>query len=364
MSNGNGLQLTRGSDTSGVQIFNSPELMERAFHLAKVMATSKSMVPADLRNEGDCLGIVFDSYAWQLNPFAVARKAYNIKGRLSYESQVLAAAINNSPDIDGDFKYEWFGDWSKVRNKFKILKNSEGKEYRVPDWKMEDEEGLGVRVTAKKVYEDTPITREVYLSECQTRNSTLWAVDPQQQICYTAQFKWVRLHTPHILLGAYTKEEAENMEPKDITPQRQSVYANEPQNESGPKDPQDPIEREVARLTLIAQTKGPEEYKKEWEKIGAQMRKNIGAKRHQEMKATAEGASIIDVEPTQVKEEAKESVPDTPIPTVTEIKEKIKAITALDQIGPVDALIDLIVDENDKDELINMIMNKKCELEA
>lgn len=287
------------ANISAVQIFNDAGLFDRATQLARVMATSKSMVPAHLRTEGDCLGIILDSWSWKLNPFAVARKTHIVNGNLGYEAQVLAAAINNSPDIEGSFHFEWFGDWSKVIGKFDIKKNEKGQEYRVPGWKLAEEEGIGIRVSATKKGENEPRVLELLLAQARVRNSTMWADDPKQQLAYLVQKKWARLYAPGIIMGAYSDDEIMDMEPKDITPQKQGgVYAkpkNEPDNGL--------VEKEVDRLKAVAKQSGIEAYKKAWTALSADMRKSIGAKRHEEMKSLAEGSNVIDGDFSEVDKE-------------------------------------------------------------
>lgn len=68
--------------------------------------------------------------------------------------------------------------------------------------------------------EANPKRLEVLLKQCWPRNSTNWANDPQQQICYAAIRKIARRHFPDVIMGVYTREELEYQQPeeKDITP--------------------------------------------------------------------------------------------------------------------------------------------------
>ena len=50
---------------------------------------------------------------------------------------------------------------------------------------------------------------ELLLAQARTRNSTLWADDPKQQLAYLAQKRWARLYAPGVILGVYTPDELE-----------------------------------------------------------------------------------------------------------------------------------------------------------
>lgn len=47
------------------------------------------------------------------------------------------------------------------------------------------------------------------LAQARTRNSTLWADDPRQQLAYLAVKRWARLYCPEVILGVYTIDELE-----------------------------------------------------------------------------------------------------------------------------------------------------------
>ena len=43
------------------------------------------------------------------------------------------------------------------------------------------------------------------LAQARTRNSTLWADDPRQQLAYLAVKRWARLYCPEVILGVYDR---------------------------------------------------------------------------------------------------------------------------------------------------------------
>lgn len=182
------------------------DLMGRMIKFAELMATGKATIPAELRNVGDCLAITMQAMNWKMNPFSVAQKTFFIGGKIGYEAQLVAAAIGGSGAVTGAFRFEWFGPWDRVVGKFDIRKGDKG-EYRVPGWKLADEEGIGIRCWATLRGEDEPRVLELLLAQARTRNSTLWADDPKQQLAYLAQKRWARLYAPGVILGVYTPDE-------------------------------------------------------------------------------------------------------------------------------------------------------------
>lgn len=190
-------------------------VMDRMIKFAEIMATGKSTIPAELRNVGDCLAITMQAMNWKMNPFSVAQKTFFISGKIGYEAQLVAAAITNSGAIVGNFGFEWFGPWEKVIGKFDIRKSEKG-DYRVPGWKLEDEAGIGIRCWNTLRGESEPRVLELLLAQARTRNSTLWADDPKQQLAYLAQKRWARLYAPGVILGVYTPDELDQPTERDM----------------------------------------------------------------------------------------------------------------------------------------------------
>lgn len=190
-------------------------VMDRMIKFAEIMATGKSTIPAELRNVGDCLAITMQAMNWKMNPFSVAQKTFFISGKIGYEAQLVAAAITNSGAVVGNFGFEWFGPWEKVIGKFDIKRSDKG-EYRVPGWRLEDEAGIGIRCWNTLRGESEPRVLELLLAQARTRNSTLWADDPKQQLAYLAQKRWARLYAPGVILGVYTPDELDQPTERDM----------------------------------------------------------------------------------------------------------------------------------------------------
>ncbi|ENE8833853.1 recombinase RecT, partial [Escherichia coli] len=63
-----------------------------------------------------------------------------------------------------------------------------------------------------------PRVLELLLAQARTRNSTLWADDPRQQLAYLALKRWARLYCPEVILGVYTRDELDEPQEKIINP--------------------------------------------------------------------------------------------------------------------------------------------------
>lgn len=198
--------------------------LDKMMRLAEVMATGRATLPKHFNgNPADCLAVVMQSMQWKMNPFAVAQKTHLVNGVLGYEAQLVNAVITTCAPVVDRLHYEWFGEWEKVIGKFEIRKGEKG-EYRTPGWKMADEEGLGVRVWATFRGESEPRALELLLAQARTRNSTLWADDPRQQLAYLATKRWSRLYCPDVILGVYSPDELEETSQpmRDLTPTRKA----------------------------------------------------------------------------------------------------------------------------------------------
>lgn len=223
------------------------ESLDRMMKLAEIMATGKATLPAHIRgNSADCLAIVMQSMQWQMNPFAVAQKTHFVNGVLGYEAQLVNAVITSRAPVRDRLNYDWFGNWERVIGRFEERESRTKKDdydrpikYRVPAWKAADEEGLGVKVWATFHGEDKPRELTLLLTQARTRNSTLWADDPRQQLAYLAVKRWARLYCPDVILGVYSTDELDSPQERDmgladiVPPTKQAM---EPQ-QNAPQDP-------------------------------------------------------------------------------------------------------------------------------
>jgi len=183
---------------------------------AEMMAKS-NMLPVMFRGDVyGCYALQQLAFVWQTNPVLLAPGLYKVKpdSPLTLDGKTVKSIVGRfAPVKDHYIADEYFGDWSKVIGKFKMVESKKAtddygrpKLYRIPDWKPEDEDGLGIRLSAVLMNGIT-ITYTLLLKQCQTRNSTLWGEDPQLQLYYRAIARFSRKYFPEILNGMYIREE-------------------------------------------------------------------------------------------------------------------------------------------------------------
>jgi hypothetical protein len=160
--------VTVDSGMSAVAMMSDEAMFNRMVRFADLMATGRATIPKELQNPGDCMAITMQAMNWKMNPFSVAQKVHFISGKIGYESQLVAAAVENSGAIVGGFHFEWFGPWEKVVGKFEIKTNADKKEFRVPGWALKDEEGIGIKVWATKKGESEPRYLDLLLAQART----------------------------------------------------------------------------------------------------------------------------------------------------------------------------------------------------
>lgn len=224
----------QGKQVAEMVLFDD-QLFQRVQKLGQLMAGSKTMVPKHLQgNASDCAAVILQAMRWGIDPYACAQKTHVVSGTIGYEAQLVNAVLLANAPIEGRPKYTKIGDWSKVIGRFKEVEskykdeNGKLKKYQKPDWTLNDEKGLGVRLEIKLKGEEVhPF--ELMLSQATVRNSTLWASDPFQQLCYLAIKRWARLHCPDVIMGVYTPDELEDAQNHrgfenaiDITPKEEA----------------------------------------------------------------------------------------------------------------------------------------------
>jgi hypothetical protein len=158
----------------------TPTSMDAAIQLAEMMARGK-LVPEHLQGSpGDCLMVIEQAMRWGMSPFAVAQATGVVKGKMSYEGKLVAAAIHTSGVLNGRLRYDFTG------------------------------EGAARKVVASGQLkgEDRARTVEVALASARTTNEH-WIKSPDQMLTYHAARVWARRHTPEVMLGVYAPEEFE-----------------------------------------------------------------------------------------------------------------------------------------------------------
>lgn len=222
----NAVPMVHAIDTASLLL--NPTSFQQLDAFATLMASGFATVPKHLqKNKADCMAVTIQAMQWRKNPFAVAQKTHVVNGTLGYESQLIIAIVNTSGAIVGSLEFEWFGEWDRIIGKFKEVVSrkktnddtGEALTYRVPNWSMEEEQGL--YVVCRAALSNSPgKVREMKLlmTQARVRNSTLWADDPKMQLAYLVGKKWARLNCPEVILGMYSPDElaAEPREPQDM----------------------------------------------------------------------------------------------------------------------------------------------------
>jgi len=188
--------LPVSNSAGGVNFANAGQVME----FAKMLSVSNVAVPKHLRgNPGACLGIVMQAIEWRMSPFAVANKSYSVSDRLAYEAQLIHAVVLQRAQIVGRIKFEFSGDGaSRTCRTWAQLKGSD----EIVDY------------TSPRI------------GDIKTKNSPLWAADPDQQLGYYSVRAFCRRNFPEILMGIYSKDELEESPrigpeaARDVTPKR------------------------------------------------------------------------------------------------------------------------------------------------
>lgn len=187
------------------QLMLDDNLFAKCERLASIMASGSCTIPKHLQGKvGDCFAIIGQALRWGMDPYAVAQKTHLVNGVLGYEAQLVIAVINAKAPIVGRLKFDYFGDWSKVKTK---------------EDKSDD---VGVVVSAIMKGDDDYTSLSISMAQVgMVRNSPLWTADPRQQLAYLGAKRWARLHCPDVILGVYTPDELDDRqaEPKRVNPE-------------------------------------------------------------------------------------------------------------------------------------------------
>jgi hypothetical protein len=172
----NAIAVQRGGS---VAFHSMGEVME----FSKLMAIAQQAVPKHLRGQpGLCMGIILQAVAWEMEPFAVARKSYVVNDNLAYESQLIHAVIETR---------------APLRKRLRCTYSGEGGDRQCT-------------VMGTFLGEEEPHTYTTpKLKDIPIKNSPLWRWDIDQQMFYLGSRAWARKWCPDVLLGVYSKDEAE-----------------------------------------------------------------------------------------------------------------------------------------------------------
>lgn len=172
------------SSAEGGATFRS---MSEVLEFSKLMSVSQQAVPPHCRNApGVCLGIVIQSIEWRMSPYAVASKSYVVNDRISYESQLIHAVIEQRSPVTCRLRHKFIGAGAKRQ--------------------------CIVWATAKGEAEPLEYTSPEF-DKIQPKNSPLWKTKPDLQLYYNASRDWARMYFPDVIMGVYTEDEMRDAMP-------------------------------------------------------------------------------------------------------------------------------------------------------
>jgi hypothetical protein len=193
------IEVRQSSGGGGVL---TPRNFGEVVAFAEMMAKSQHAIPAHLRNNpGACCAVTLQAMRWEMDPFVVASKSYNVKDLIAYEAQLIAALVHTRAPIKRRPDYEFSG--------------------KGPD--------LRCTVSVEMLDGTTKVYQSPRVGDIKTKNSPLWVADTEQQLGYFSIRSWARRHTPEVLLGVYTPDELADHSSigpdraRDVTPPKPSL---------------------------------------------------------------------------------------------------------------------------------------------
>jgi len=108
-----GKDLVMSSD--GMGNIPVPHNLGQVVEFAQVMCKADKAIPKFLReNPGGCMAVAMRAFRWEMDPFAVADKCYEVNDRLAYEAQLIAAVINRHAPLKEKASIEFTGKGSDL----------------------------------------------------------------------------------------------------------------------------------------------------------------------------------------------------------------------------------------------------------
>jgi hypothetical protein len=189
-------------------VFASSNNFKMAWQMAQALASS-SIVPQNFqKNPSNCLIAIEQANRLNMSPFLVMQNLYVIQGRPSWSSQWIIAAVNNSGKFD-------------IELQFDEKKDKDGKPFSCQCWTMQG----GRRIEG--------ITIDMDLARAEgwtSKNGSKWRTMPQVMLRYRAASFFARMNCPEVILGLYSREEAEEIAyaegPRDIRVEAEQAIAS------------------------------------------------------------------------------------------------------------------------------------------
>ncbi len=184
-----------------------------------LMARADVMLPAHLRNRPAlCLAVTMRAQQWKMDPFALAMETYQAKegAPIAYQAKVFVAALRQCAGIRLQFRYE-----GELVITDKPVTSARGNEI------AKRTAGGSLRCIAYATVGGQVLEYETpSLDEITIKNSPGWHNTPRDQLAYFAGRGWTRRYEPGVMMGAYSVDEVESMQPiRDVTPKENPMAA-------------------------------------------------------------------------------------------------------------------------------------------
>lgn len=175
-------------------IFADPQTFQRAMNMACALADS-TVIPKDFqKNPSNCLIAIEMSARLNASPMMVMQNLFVVNGRPAWSSQWIVAMINQSRKYKTELQYE-FGNapedgglscfaWAIDREGHKVV---------------------GPKITMKMAEAE----------DWTSKNGSKWKTMPQVMIQYRAASFFGRKNCPDMIMGIYSRDEAEEMDYED-----------------------------------------------------------------------------------------------------------------------------------------------------
>lgn len=171
----------------------NPATYAQWIDIAKDICRAKLMLPEHLHGNAPVMaGLLEIAARFQLSAYMLASKTYVQNNRLCFEAQAFGAIMYGSGLLRGRLRFRF---------------NGEGEERTC---------------TVSGVFKDDPQTiceattpplKDIHPGRTQkegktyVKGSPLWDKDPEQQLCYFGERRWIRRFAPDACMGMYTREE-------------------------------------------------------------------------------------------------------------------------------------------------------------
>jgi hypothetical protein len=184
-----------------------------AMEVAKLMAISGPAIPLYMRgNPGICYAIVVRAVRWGMDPFFVAEQSYLVKNpktgeeKIAFQAQLIVAVINARAPLQKKLWAVYSGEGDAM---FATIYGLPKGQTDTLDYETPTLKGL-IDIKGRNDYGNV-------------KGSPLYDNDPKQALWYYGARGFCRRHFPEVLAGVYDVDEFEPVEPKDVTPEKQTV---------------------------------------------------------------------------------------------------------------------------------------------